>query len=87
MRLNPLRGAAPRFIALFAFISLVAIGLMTGSVLLLDHEARRSRAEEAARRDLDLIAAKLKGGLNEPEAGPLIAGLVHDVDAYAGAAT
>lgn len=87
MRLNPLRGAAPRFITLFALISLVAIGLMTGSVLLLDHEARRSRAEEAARRDLGLIAAKLKGGLGDPEAGPLIAALVHDVDAYAGTAT
>ena len=78
---------APRFIAAFAIISLVTVGLITGSVLMLDHEARRTRAEDQARRDLDLVATKLKGSLTDPEAGPLIASVVRDIDAYAGAAT
>ncbi len=87
MRLTRLRGATSRFIALFALTSIIAVALLTASVLMLDREARRSRAQEAAQRDLSLIADKLKGSLSDPEAGPLLAGIVSDVDAYAGRAT
>lgn len=60
MRLMRPRGTAWRLMGLFGLVSLVAVAAMAVAVLMLDREARRSRADEASRRDLQLIEAKLK---------------------------
>jgi len=68
---------------LLAFFSALALTLSAGALFMVDRDARRIAAAEAARYDYEALAEKLPGVLDDPTAAPLLAGAVRDVGSYA----
>lgn len=68
---------------LLAFFSALALTLSAAALFMVDRDARRIAAAEAARYDYEALAEKLPGVLDDPTAAPLLAAAVRDVGAYA----
>jgi len=81
-------GSAPtRLAVLMVLFSIVALGLSFGGAALLDRDARRLRAGEAARFDMESLVEKLKGAADDPSAGPLLAAATGEIARYSGRAS
>jgi signal transduction histidine kinase len=81
-------GSAPtRLAVLMVLFSSVALGLSFGGAVLLDRDARRLRAGEAARFDMESLVEKLKGAADDPSAGPLLAAATGEIARYTGRAS
>jgi len=81
-------GSAPtRLTALMVLFSILALALSFGSAVLLDRDARRLRAGEAARFDMESLVDKLKGAADDPSAGPLLAAATGEIARYSGPAS
>jgi signal transduction histidine kinase len=76
-----------RLAILLGLFASLALAFAITTALAVDREARRERAGEAARFDSEALARKLKGALDDPDAGPLIAAITRDIAAYAGPAS
>lgn len=81
------RSAQVRLLVLLLLYSILALGLCFGGAALLDLDARRLRAGEAARFDLAALNEKLKGAIDDPSAGPLLAASTEQIARYSGAAS
>ena len=81
-------GSAPtRLAVLMVLFSILALGLSFGGAVLLDRDARRLRAGEAARFDMESLVEKLKGAADDPSAGPLLAAATGEIARYTGRAS
>jgi len=81
-------GSAPtRLAVLMVLFSILALALSFGGAVLLDRDARRLRAGEAARFDMESLVEKLKGAADDPSAGPLLAAATGEIARYTGRAS
>lgn len=68
---------------LLAIFSGLALTLSVAALFMVDRDARRVAAAEAARHDFEALAEKLPGVLDDPAAAPLLAAAVREVGRYA----
>ncbi len=68
---------------LLAAFSGLALALSVAALFMVDRDARRVAAAEAARHDFEALAEKLPGVLDDPAAAPLLAAAVREVGRYA----
>lgn len=68
---------------LLAVFSGLALALSVAALFMVDRDARRVAAAEAARHDFEALAEKLPGVLDDPAAAPLLAAAVREVGRYA----
>ncbi len=69
---------------LLAFFSVVALALSLAGLAMVDRDARRIAAAEAAQRDYEALHEKLPGVIGNPAALPLLASAVGEIGQYAG---
>ena len=69
---------------LLAFFSVLALAFSLAGLAMVDRDARRIAAADAARNDYEALATKLPGVIRDPAAGPLLASAVMEIGQYAG---
>lgn len=69
---------------LLAFFSVLALLLSLAGLAMVDRDARRIAAAEAAQRDYEALVEKLPGVIGDPAAIPLLAAAVGEIGQYAG---
>lgn len=69
---------------LLAFFSVLALLLSLAGLAMVDRDARRIAAAEAAQRDYEALDEKLPGVIGDPAAIPLLAAAVGEIGQYAG---
>ncbi|KQX26238.1 MULTISPECIES: sensor histidine kinase [unclassified Sphingomonas] len=69
---------------LLAFFSVLALALSVAGLAMVDRDARRIAAAEAAQRDFEALDEKLPGVIGDPSALPLLASAVGEIGQYAG---
>lgn len=69
---------------LLAFFSVVALALSLAGLAMVDRDARRLTAAEAARHDIEALDEKLPGVIGDPAATPLLTAMVGEIGQYAG---
>jgi len=69
---------------LLAFFSVIALALSLTGLAMVDRDARRLTAAEAAHRDLEALDEKLPGVIGDPAAAPLLTAALGEIGQYAG---
>lgn len=69
---------------LLAFFSVLALTLSLAGLAMVDRDARRLAAAEAARHDYEALDEKLPGVIGDPAAAPLLAAAAGEIGQYAG---
>ncbi len=69
---------------LLALFSALALALSLAGLVMVDRDARRIAAAEAAEHDFDALNEKLPGVIGDPAATPLLAAAVSEIGQYAG---
>jgi signal transduction histidine kinase len=69
---------------LLAFFSVLALLLSLAGLAMVDRDARRIAAAEAAQRDYEALDEKLPGVIGDPAAMPLVAAAIGEIGQYAG---
>lgn len=69
---------------LLAFFSVLALALSLTGLAMVDRDARRLAAAEAAQHDFEALDEKLPGVIGDPAAAPLLAAAVSEIGQYAG---
>ncbi|CAN5329343.1 hypothetical protein BH09PSE4_BH09PSE4_17340 [soil metagenome] len=85
--MNRASSSQARLALLLVLFSILALALSFGGAALLDRDARRLRAGEAAAYDMAALTEKLKGASDDPSAGPLLAAAAHEIAHYSGPAS
>ncbi|MES2497582.1 MAG: HAMP domain-containing sensor histidine kinase [Pseudomonadota bacterium] len=69
---------------LLGFFSVLALALSIAGLAMVDRDARRIAAAEAAQRDFEALDEKLPGVIDDPSTLPLLASAVGEIGQYAG---